>query len=70
MQSRPDFCPCYFDLKTLDPSADGNWSFLPAAGDANVTFVSAPQAEKMLAPDSLIEPAGVAATALPSTESI
>ena len=49
-----------FDRKTIDPSADGNWSFLPAAGDANVTFLSAPDAEKMLTPDTPIEPAGVA----------
>ena len=33
-----------FELKTLDPSADGNWSFAPINADVVVTFSSSPRA--------------------------
>ncbi|MGI9272860.1 MAG: bifunctional 2',3'-cyclic-nucleotide 2'-phosphodiesterase/3'-nucleotidase [Woeseiaceae bacterium] len=44
-----------FDLKTLDPSADGNWSFAPINDDVLVTFSSSPRAVDSLAPGSPIE---------------
>ncbi|MCH8113390.1 MAG: bifunctional 2',3'-cyclic-nucleotide 2'-phosphodiesterase/3'-nucleotidase, partial [Proteobacteria bacterium] len=49
-----------FDLKTLDPSADGNWSFAPISGDVIVTFTSGPKAAETLGDDSLIRTAGAA----------
>ncbi|MEO3434977.1 bifunctional 2',3'-cyclic-nucleotide 2'-phosphodiesterase/3'-nucleotidase [Inquilinus sp. CAU 1745] len=33
---------------TINPSADGNWSFAPVPGATNVTFESSPQGEKYL----------------------
>jgi 2',3'-cyclic-nucleotide 2'-phosphodiesterase/3'-nucleotidase len=48
-----------FDLQKIDPSADGNWSFAPIAGDVNVTFKSSPIADKMLPPKSPIMKIGV-----------
>ncbi len=47
-----------FDLKKFDPSADGNWSFAPIAGDVNVTFRSSPAAAKALGDDVPITAAG------------
>ncbi len=44
-----------FDLQRVDPSADGNWSFVPISGDVNVTFVSSSKADKVLTPESPIE---------------
>jgi 2',3'-cyclic-nucleotide 2'-phosphodiesterase/3'-nucleotidase len=48
-----------FELKTLDPSADGNWSFAPIATDVLVTFSSSPKAAASLPPDSPIESIGL-----------
>lgn len=47
-----------FELKTLDPSADGNWSFAPIATDVLVTFSSSPKAAATLPPGSPIESIG------------
>jgi len=47
-----------FDLKKLDPTADGNWSFAPIAGDVFVTFSSSLDAQQFLSPDSSIERVG------------
>jgi 2',3'-cyclic-nucleotide 2'-phosphodiesterase/3'-nucleotidase len=47
-----------FELKTLDPSADGNWSFAPISGDVLVTFSSSRRAAATLQPDSPIESMG------------
>ena len=47
-----------FDLKTLDPSADGNWSFAPISTDVLVTFSSSSKAAATLPPDSPIESMG------------
>ncbi len=47
-----------FDLKTLDPSADGNWSFAPTSTDVLVTFSSSSRAAATLSPDSAIESMG------------
>jgi 2',3'-cyclic-nucleotide 2'-phosphodiesterase / 3'-nucleotidase len=38
-------------LGTIDPSADGNWSFKPIPGDVTVTFPSAPDAESAITPE-------------------
>ena len=48
-----------FELRTVDPSADGNWSFAPISADVNVTMISAPNADKALGPGSPIEKIGV-----------
>ena len=47
-----------FDSKTLDPTADGNWSFAPIAADVFVTFSSSPAAQQFLSPGSAIEHIG------------
>ncbi|MGG3006795.1 5'-nucleotidase C-terminal domain-containing protein, partial [Geobacillus stearothermophilus] len=41
---------------TINPSADGNWTFAPVKGKASVTvsFESSPEAQKYLPPDSRI----------------
>lgn len=47
-----------FDLKTLDPSADGNWSFAPINDDVVVTFSSSPKATATISADSPISKFG------------
>jgi 2',3'-cyclic-nucleotide 2'-phosphodiesterase/3'-nucleotidase len=47
-----------FDLKTLDPSADGNWAFAPINADVVVTFSSSPRAADTLSADSPITRVG------------
>ena len=47
-----------FDLKTLDPSADGNWAFAPINADVVVTFSSSPRAAATLGADSPISKIG------------
>ena len=47
-----------FDLRKLDPTADGNWSFAPIEGDVFVTFSSSFEAQQFLSPDSSIERVG------------
>jgi 2',3'-cyclic-nucleotide 2'-phosphodiesterase/3'-nucleotidase len=47
-----------FDLKTLDPSADGNWAFAPINDDVLVTFSSSPKAATTLSVDSPISKIG------------
>ncbi len=49
-----------FALKSLNPAADGNWSFKPLPGDVNVTFASSPAAAELLDGSLPIEPAGQA----------
>ncbi|WP_235948757.1 bifunctional 2',3'-cyclic-nucleotide 2'-phosphodiesterase/3'-nucleotidase [Paenibacillus glycinis] len=36
------------EQKTINPSADGNWSIAPIQGDVNVTFTTSPAAEAYL----------------------
>jgi 2',3'-cyclic-nucleotide 2'-phosphodiesterase/3'-nucleotidase len=48
-----------FEMKTIDPSADGNWSFVPISDDVNVTFASSPDADKALQPGAAIEKVGM-----------
>jgi 2',3'-cyclic-nucleotide 2'-phosphodiesterase/3'-nucleotidase len=48
-----------FELQTVDPTADNNWSFVPVGEDVNVTFTSSSKALKVLTPDSAIEYVGV-----------
>ena len=47
-----------FEQQLLQPSADGNWSFVPIPGRVNVTFRSAPDADSLLPPRSMIEKVG------------
>jgi 2',3'-cyclic-nucleotide 2'-phosphodiesterase/3'-nucleotidase len=47
-----------FDLKTLDPSADGNWAFAPINDAVVVTFSSSPRAAATLSTDSPITKIG------------
>ena len=49
-----------FALKSIDPTADGNWSFKPVAGDVEVTFLSSPAAAPQLNGALPIEAAGEA----------
>jgi len=46
------------DQQPLDPSADGNWSFVPISGEVMVTFTSSPNAAKVLTAQSQIEKIG------------
>lgn len=48
-----------FDLQKIDPSADGNWTFVPIAGDVFVTFTSSPIGDKALEASSPIVKIGV-----------
>jgi 2',3'-cyclic-nucleotide 2'-phosphodiesterase/3'-nucleotidase len=48
-----------FELQTVDPSADNNWSFMPIEGNVNVTFTSSLKAEKALTTEDPIEKVGV-----------
>ena len=43
------------DQQTIDPSADGNWSFVPLGGDPVVTFRSSVNAASSLDDDAAIE---------------
>jgi 2',3'-cyclic-nucleotide 2'-phosphodiesterase/3'-nucleotidase len=45
--------------QTLDPSADGNWSFAPVPGDVRVVFSTSARADKALTPASSIEKIGI-----------
>lgn len=47
------------DLKTISPSADGNWRFEPIGDAVNVTFFSSPRANKLLRPESSIQLLGI-----------
>jgi 2',3'-cyclic-nucleotide 2'-phosphodiesterase/3'-nucleotidase len=47
-----------FDLKSLDPSADGNWAFAPINDEVVVTFSSSPRAAATLPADSPISKVG------------
>jgi len=49
-----------FDLKTINPSADMNWSFAPIKGSPMVTFISSPNAAKALTPALPIKALGSA----------
>jgi hypothetical protein len=40
---------CLQDRRTIDPSADGNWSFAPLAGPVEAVFESAPAAQELVA---------------------
>ncbi len=48
-----------FDLQKIDPSADGNWTFVPIDGDVNVTFTSSPIGDKTLEASSPIVKIGL-----------
>ncbi|HET7521753.1 MAG TPA: bifunctional 2',3'-cyclic-nucleotide 2'-phosphodiesterase/3'-nucleotidase [Bacillales bacterium] len=39
---------------TIDPSADGNWSFTPIYGNPTLTFQSSPKAKRFIRPDGNI----------------
>ena len=41
--------------KTIDPSADNNWSFVPVKGDAKIVFETSGKAKEFLPKDSGIE---------------
>lgn len=41
--------------ETIDPSADGNWKFVPVEGDVNVVFETSAKAQEFLPKDSGIE---------------
>ncbi|WP_245154004.1 bifunctional 2',3'-cyclic-nucleotide 2'-phosphodiesterase/3'-nucleotidase [Jeotgalibacillus proteolyticus] len=63
------------ELGTIDPSADGNWTFAPVEGSVNVTFDSAREAVNAISEDSAIQYEGEAANgfakyrlALPQSE--
>jgi len=54
--SNRDILAAYiFDLKTIDPTADGNWMFAPVSGDVFVTFPSSSRAQHTLPDGSPIE---------------
>ncbi|WP_188454784.1 bifunctional 2',3'-cyclic-nucleotide 2'-phosphodiesterase/3'-nucleotidase [Virgibacillus oceani] len=40
--------------ETIDPSADGNWSFAPIDGNPELTFQSSPDAQQLIQPDGNI----------------
>ncbi len=46
--------------KTINPTADGNWSFAPIKGKANVTFNTSPNAQSALSTKSAVAGAGEA----------
>ncbi|MGE5703987.1 MAG: bifunctional 2',3'-cyclic-nucleotide 2'-phosphodiesterase/3'-nucleotidase [Clostridia bacterium] len=46
------------EKKTINPSADQNWSFVPVQGDLNVTFDSSPNGQKYLNESSKVKFAG------------
>lgn len=46
------------DQKSINPSADNNWSFAPVQGDLNVTFESSPNAKSFAAQSGNIAFAG------------
>ncbi|MFC4100873.1 bifunctional 2',3'-cyclic-nucleotide 2'-phosphodiesterase/3'-nucleotidase [Paenibacillus xanthanilyticus] len=46
------------EQKTINPSADKNWSIAPIAADVNVTFTSAPSAKEYLAANPNITDTG------------
>jgi 2',3'-cyclic-nucleotide 2'-phosphodiesterase / 3'-nucleotidase / 5'-nucleotidase len=43
------------DLGSIDPTADGNWTFAPVSGKVNVTFQTSMDAQKALPADDTIE---------------
>lgn len=43
------------ETKTINPSADGNWTFAPVAGEVKVSFESSPNAQKYLDSNPHIE---------------
>jgi len=49
------------EQRSLDPSADGNWSFASVAGEPFVVFTSAIDADKVLPRDGSIQKIGVTA---------
>lgn len=49
------------EKKTINPSADNNWTFAPISGNVNVTFDSSPNGEKYLGNDSNIKLVGPSA---------
>ncbi len=49
------------ELKTVNPTADGNWSLAPLPRGVNVTFVTGPAARDKVPPGLKVEPAGDAA---------
>jgi 2',3'-cyclic-nucleotide 2'-phosphodiesterase/3'-nucleotidase len=46
------------ELKTVNPSADGNWSFVPLPASTNVTFLTGPAASAHLPKTLKASPAG------------
>ncbi|WP_322906906.1 bifunctional 2',3'-cyclic-nucleotide 2'-phosphodiesterase/3'-nucleotidase [Paenibacillus campi] len=46
--------------KTINPTADGNWSFAPIKGKANVTFNTSPNAQSALSTKAAVAGAGEA----------
>ena len=47
------------EQQKVDPSADGNWTFVKIPSNVNVTFSSSQKAAQLLTPDSPIEMVGV-----------
>jgi 2',3'-cyclic-nucleotide 2'-phosphodiesterase / 3'-nucleotidase len=49
------------EQKTINPSADGNWSFAPLPATAVVTFVTSPSAANAIPQSLAVTPMGDAA---------
>ncbi|MFC4559575.1 bifunctional 2',3'-cyclic-nucleotide 2'-phosphodiesterase/3'-nucleotidase [Virgibacillus kekensis] len=58
MQNRQVIIQYIQEKGTIDPSADGNWSFAPIDGNPLLTFQSSPDAQQFIQPDGNISHIG------------